>query len=127
MYLIESDLYRFDDFELQPSRRVVLRAGVKLPLAPKTFEVLLCLVRNSGRVVLKEELFKTVWPDSFIEESNLTQHIFWLRKALADKSGSIVTIPGRGYEFIGNAIAIDENALQEPEAAPIAFSIRHAI
>jgi DNA-binding winged helix-turn-helix (wHTH) protein/tetratricopeptide (TPR) repeat protein len=110
MLLTSSELYRFDEFELQPSRRILTKDGVRVPLAPKTFEVLLCLVRNAGRVVLKEELFKTVWPDSFIEESNLTQHIFWLRKALGDKARYIVTIPGRGYEFAGPVHAVSEAA-----------------
>jgi len=112
MLLIASGLYRFDDFELQPSRRVLMRNGERVALAPKTFEVLLCLVQHSGRVVLKEELFKTVWPDAFIEDSNLTQHIFWLRKALADKSGYIVTIPGRGYEFTGRVETVPDEDSQ---------------
>ncbi|HEY0784422.1 MAG TPA: winged helix-turn-helix domain-containing protein, partial [Acidobacteriaceae bacterium] len=74
MSLVIHDLYRFDDFELQPSRRVLLRGAARVPVARKTFEVLLCLVRNAGRVVLKEELFEAVWPGSFVEEGNLTQH-----------------------------------------------------
>jgi DNA-binding winged helix-turn-helix (wHTH) protein len=86
MSLISRDLYRFDDFELQPFRRTLLRGGEKVALAPKTFEVFVCLVSRAGEVVLKEELFKEVWPESFVEESNLTQHIFWIRKALADKA-----------------------------------------
>jgi eukaryotic-like serine/threonine-protein kinase len=116
MALISRDLYRFDDFELQPSRRVLLRGTGKIPIAPKTFEVLLCLVANAGRVVLKEELLKTVWPESFVEESNLTQHIFWLRKALADKAGYIETIPGRGYEFTGSVQIVTE--AEQPAKGP---------
>lgn len=116
MALISRDLYRFDDFELQPSRRALLRGSEKIAIAPKTFEVLLCLVINAGRVVLKEELLKTVWPESFVEESNLTQHIFWLRKALADKAGYIETIPGRGYEFTGRVQIIPE--AEQPAKGP---------
>jgi DNA-binding winged helix-turn-helix (wHTH) protein/tetratricopeptide (TPR) repeat protein len=124
MSLIGQDLYRFDDFELQPSRRALLRDGVKVPIAPKSFEVLLCLVKNAGRVVLKDELLSTVWPESFVEESNLTQHIFWLRKALADKSGYIETIPGRGYEFTG-AVQIVTTELANATSQPaISFTIR---
>jgi DNA-binding winged helix-turn-helix (wHTH) protein/tetratricopeptide (TPR) repeat protein len=117
MLLGNNDLFRFDDFELQPSRRVLLRGGQRIAVAPKTFEVLLCLVRDAGRVVLKEQIFKTVWPESFIEEGNLTQHIFWLRKALGDKAGYIVTIPGRGYEFTGVVQVVPEMAAG-PQAAP---------
>jgi DNA-binding winged helix-turn-helix (wHTH) protein/tetratricopeptide (TPR) repeat protein len=93
------NLFRFDEFELHPARRSLTRAGDKIPLAPKTFDVLAFLVANAGRVVLKEELLKAVWPESFVEDSNLTQHIFWLRKALTDRSYYVVTIPGRGYQF----------------------------
>jgi len=71
MSLISRDLYRFDDFELQPFRRTLLRGGEKVALAPKTFEVFVCLVSRAGEVVLKEELLKEVWPESFVEESTL--------------------------------------------------------
>jgi DNA-binding winged helix-turn-helix (wHTH) protein/tetratricopeptide (TPR) repeat protein len=127
----KKDLYRFDDFELQPSRRTLLRAGEKIAIAPKTFEVLLCLVERAGHVVLKEELLKAVWPESFVEESNLTQHIFWLRKALAGKAGYITTIPGRGYEFTGEVQAVSETAVAMPSQTPaqpvIGFRIQHSI
>ena len=106
---ISNHLYRFDDFELQPSRRVLLRGNQRLAVAPKTFEVLLCLVRNPGRVVMKEEIFQTVWPDSFVEEGNLTQHISWLRKVLTDKAEYIQTITGRGYEFTGRVEILPES------------------
>ena len=92
-------LYRFDEFELLPSRRTFARNGVPVPLSSKTFEVLAYLVANPGRVVTKDELLKAVWPEAFVEEGNLSQQIFILRKALADRSGCIVTIPGRGYQF----------------------------
>ncbi|HTW78364.1 MAG TPA: winged helix-turn-helix domain-containing protein [Terracidiphilus sp.] len=93
------DAYRFDEFELSRSRRTLLRNGQPVSLLPKTFEVLSYLVENPGRVVSKEELLKTAWPESFVEENNLTQHISLLRKALGDRSGFVVTIPGRGYQF----------------------------
>ena len=99
MPLSFKDLYRFDEFELDPSRRSFVRNGTPVLISPKAFEVLAYLVSNPGRVVIKEELLKAVWPDSFVEESNLTQHISWLRKALTDRSDYIVTVPGRGYQF----------------------------
>ena len=92
-------LYRFGEFELNPSGRVFKRNGAPVLISPRAFEVLICLVTNAGRLVTKEELLKAVWPDSFVEESNLTQHISLLRKALGDKSHYIVTVPGRGYQF----------------------------
>ncbi len=102
-----NDAYRFDEFELRRSRRTLLRNGQPVSLLPKTFEVLSYLVENPGRVVSKEELLKTAWPESFVEENNLTQHISLLRKALGDRSGFIVTIPGRGYQFTAEVVSGD--------------------
>jgi DNA-binding winged helix-turn-helix (wHTH) protein/predicted Zn-dependent protease len=82
--------------------RVLMRDQETITLPPKAFETLLVLVQHSERVVLKDDLMKTLWPDTFVEESNLTQHIFQLRKALGDKAHDadyIVTVPGRGYRF----------------------------
>jgi len=99
MQLTGNSLYRFDDFELDVTKRTFARQGQRVTLSPKAFEVLTFLVAHPGRVVTKEELMKAVWPESFVEESNLAQHISWLRKALGDKAELIVTIPGRGYQF----------------------------
>ena len=106
-------LYRFDGFELSPSGRAFLRNGKPVAVSPKAFEVLTYLVINPGRVVTKDELLKAVWPDSFVEESNLAQHISWLRKALGDKSNYIVTVPGRGYQFTAKV-----QAESPPESFP---------
>jgi len=131
MLLQSNHLYRFDEFELQPSRRALLRGGERVPVAPKSFEVLLCLVQHSGRVVLKEEILETVWPGAFVEEGNLTQHIFWLRKALGDKSGYIVTIPGRGYEFTGIVEILPDSAggpqQQRSSQPPISFTLEETV
>ncbi len=97
-----NDFYQFGEYELKVRTRTVLYRGTAVPFEPKTFEVLLYLVANAGRVVTKEELLKAVWPDSFVEESNLTQHVFRLRKALRPQEGEeqyIVTVPGQGYQF----------------------------
>jgi len=104
MSLSIRELYRFQEFELNPARRTLLRNGCLVQISPKAFDVLVYLVSNHGRVVLKDELMKAVWPDSFVEDSNLTQHVSWLRKALADQSDFIVTIPGRGYQFTGEVL-----------------------
>jgi DNA-binding winged helix-turn-helix (wHTH) protein len=99
MSLTSKRIYQFGDFELRVSARVLARDGKPVPLGSKAFEVLTCLVMNAGEVVTKDELLKTVWPESFVEEGNLSQHIFALRKALGDRATFIVTIPGRGYQF----------------------------
>jgi eukaryotic-like serine/threonine-protein kinase len=117
-----SDLYLFDAFVLDPSRRALLRDGVPVSLSPKAFEILSYFVMNPGRVVTKEELFKAVWPDSFVEESNLAQQISWLRKALGDKADSIVTVPRRGYQFVLQV----EAHLAVPAAALVSAPEQHS-
>src|SRR5271167_3400634 len=101
MSLVAQRNYRFDDFELKVSSRALFRQGQEIGVGSKAFEVLVCLVGNAGKVVTKDELIKTVWPDSFVDESNLAHHVFALRKALGDRSAFIKTIPGRGYQFTG--------------------------
>jgi DNA-binding winged helix-turn-helix (wHTH) protein len=88
-----NDLYRFGEYELKVRTRTVSYRGTSVPFEPKTFEVLLHLVANAGRVVTKEELLKAVWPDSFVEESNLTQHVFRLRKVLRPQEMSRTSLP----------------------------------
>ena len=104
MGLKSRTLYRFDAFELDPSRRVLSRDGSPVLLTPKAFDVLSYLVLNPGRVVSKEELLKAIWPDSFVEEGNLAQYISTLRKALGDKPSLIATVPGRGYQFAAQVL-----------------------
>src|SRR4051812_12023462 len=96
--------YEFNPFLLDARERVLFREKEREPvdLTPKVFDILLELVQNSGRIVEKKELMEKVWPDSFVEESNLTQHISTLRKKLAqpERGRFIMTVPGRGYRFI---------------------------
>lgn len=113
MSLSAGGVYRFDEFELNPAQRSLTRNGISLWISPRTFEVLLCFVANPGRVVTKDELLKSVWPESFVEEGNLTQHVFALRKALGDRAGCIVTIPGRGYQFTAQV-----QTVPQPEVSP---------
>jgi DNA-binding winged helix-turn-helix (wHTH) protein len=82
-------------------------------------ETLIVLVENRGRVVSKDELMKTLWPDSFVEESNLSQNIFVLRKALGDSQEKryILTVPGRGYQFIEIVREIGEQQDKEVSVA----------
>jgi len=91
-------LYEFGAFRLDPQRRVLLRGKEPVGLTPKALETLLVLVENRDRVVSKDELMKMLWPDSFVEESNLSQNIFVLRKALGDSAHDrryILTVPVR--------------------------------
>jgi len=94
--------YEFGPYLLDTIQHVLLKEGRTVALTPKTFDTLLLLVQNSGRMLSKEELMKTLWPDSFVEESNLTQQVSTIRRALGDSPGDphfIVTVPGRGYRF----------------------------
>jgi TolB-like protein/DNA-binding winged helix-turn-helix (wHTH) protein len=105
------EFYEFGPFRLDPGKRLLLRDNKPVPLQLKAFETLLLLVRNSEQVVLKDELMKALWPDTFVEESNLAQNIFVLRKTLGETPGDhryIVTIPGRGYSFAGKARIVSE-------------------
>src|SRR6202045_1804687 len=100
-----SNFYRFGQFVLDPGRRTLSRADSPVSLTPKAFDVLLFLVRNPNRLVTKEELLQAVWGDTFVEEGNLTQYIYYLRKALGDNSEDarlIVTIARKGYQFTGD-------------------------
>ena len=78
------NLYEFGEFRLDALSRVLLYQLKPVPLTPKAFEMLLVLVRSGGQIVTKDELMKAVWPDRFVEESNLTQTVFMLRKALGE-------------------------------------------
>ena len=81
MPLIGQVFYRFGPFLLDPADRLISRDGVPLTLTPKVFDTLLCLVRNCGRVLSKDELLSQVWPDTFVEEVNVAVNISTLRKA----------------------------------------------
>src|SRR6266702_4561646 len=98
-------LYRFGDYTVDPDERVLLRNGMPAPLTPKVFDTLLILVENSCRLVKKAELMNRLWPDSFVEDANLTFNIQQLRKSLGDnarKPQYIETVPRRGYRFIAD-------------------------
>ena len=95
-------LYGFGPFRVDPEKELLLREDQAVPIAPKAFQVLLVFMRNSKQVVSKDDLLKTIWPDTFVEEANLSRNIFLLRKALGESAQDhqyIVTVPGRGYRF----------------------------
>ena len=102
MSSLTSNLYEFGEFRLDAQSRVLRRGGTAVSLTPKAFDVLLLLVQNAGRIVTKDELMKAVWRDSFVEESNLTQTIFMVRKALDETSDRryIINVQGQGYRFV---------------------------
>jgi eukaryotic-like serine/threonine-protein kinase len=115
---IVNDIYEFSEFRLDVQKRILRRGQNLVPLTPKAFEVLLVLIQKSGQIIAKDELMNAAWPDSFVEESNLTQTVFVLRKALGETRDQpyILTVPGRGYRFI--APVIKPEPAKEPNAAP---------
>jgi DNA-binding winged helix-turn-helix (wHTH) protein/TolB-like protein len=97
--------YEFGPFRLDTAERRLLRDGAVIPLTAKVLDTLLVLVQNRGHTLGKDELLQKVWPDTFVEEGNLTQNIFVLRKALGEHASDtryIETIPRRGYRFIAD-------------------------
>jgi eukaryotic-like serine/threonine-protein kinase len=100
--MVATRAYEFGPYRLETGSRRLLRSGEPVSLTPKAFETLLALVERRDRVVEKAELMKIVWPDSFVEEANLSQTIFVLRKTLGDDINGrpfIDTAPRRGYRF----------------------------
>ena len=95
--------YRFAEFTLDPARAALLRDGEEIPLRQRTFEVLTHLVRNSGRLVSKQELFEAVWRDVAVTDDSLVQCLVEIRKALGDEQHRVRTVRGRGYLFEGAA------------------------
>lgn len=95
-------VYRFGPFELQAADHVLTRAGRRVALSPKAFDVLRLLVERQGHVVGKRELLDALWPDTFVEEANLSVQVAAARKALGtDGAGLIETVAKRGYRFAG--------------------------
>jgi eukaryotic-like serine/threonine-protein kinase len=122
-------LYEFGPFRIDPEHRQLLRENQPVPLQPKAFDILLALVENAGKVVLKDDLMKRVWPDTFVEEANLSQHIFVLRKTLGDTIEDkryILTVPGRGYQLAetARAVSVEEEERREDKEEQIVVASR---
>jgi eukaryotic-like serine/threonine-protein kinase len=99
------ELYEFGPFRVDPEKQVLQRDGEFVPLQPKTFQILLVLIRHNQELVTKDDLMKAVWPDTFVEEANLSRNIFMLRKALGENAPEqryIITVPGQGYRLAEN-------------------------
>lgn len=104
--------WEFDRFTLLPEMRLLKSDGTSVPLMSKAFDTLVFLVEHRDRVVTKDELLKAVWPDVIVEEGNLTQQIFLIRKALGDTAQQpryIVTVPGHGYRFTARVNIVPES------------------
>ena len=113
--------YEFLNLRLDPRARTLSKDGELLPTTAKVLDTLLLLVRNAGQVVTKDEFFRTVWPGTVVEESNLSQNVFILRKLLGEKESGqkiILTHTGTGYSFLPAVKVINEVPVSENTRAP---------
>jgi DNA-binding winged helix-turn-helix (wHTH) protein len=111
-------LLEFGPFRIDPEQRLLWRDQQPVALSPKAFDLLLVLIERAGQVVLKNDLMKMLWPDTFVEEANLGQHVFLLRKALGERSQDhtyILTVPGRGYRFAQKVREVPQEATEQDE------------
>ncbi|MDQ3821023.1 MAG: transcriptional regulator, partial [Acidobacteriota bacterium] len=123
-----SHFFDFGPFSLNIRERQLLREGEAIQLSPKVFDTLVVLVENAGHVLTKDELLGKLWPDSFVEESSLTQNISILRKALGEDTTNpryIETIPKRGYRFIADMT--ERNEAETGEGAPVQGGVSEAV
>lgn len=114
-------VYEFGEFRLDARKRLLWRAGAHVRLAPRVFETLLFLVEHHDTVLDKERLMEAVWPDSIVEENNLTQNISALRRVFGETPGShhyIVTVPGRGYRFVADVKMREAHSGPPPRRIP---------
>src|SRR5215218_4777108 len=110
--------YEFGPYRLDPSERVLTRSGETILLTPTATRILLVLVANAGQLVERDVLLQEVWPDTFVEESNLTQNIFTLRRALGDERAGpryIETVTRRGYRFVGSVRVVSQDGNHNSE------------
>ncbi len=123
---IGRDLYEFGSFRVDPAKQLVLHQGEPVPLTPKAFQLLLVLVQHRNEIVSKDDLMKAVWPDTFVEETNLSRNIFALRKALGETEQNrfIITAPGRGYRFSEHVRLVSEPELTNVAASHSKVQVR---
>jgi DNA-binding winged helix-turn-helix (wHTH) protein/TolB-like protein/Flp pilus assembly protein TadD len=119
----KNHIYEFGDYRVDVGRRLLLRVrgeGEPVPLTPKVFDTLLYLVEHPGTVLDKDALMAAIWPDTEVEENNLSQNIYTLRRVLGEDRGEhryIVTVPGRGYRFVADVTTLAGGGREEAEIA----------
>ena len=111
-------LYEFGPYRLDSVNRLLLRSGEPIPLKARAVDTLFLLLDRAGEVVEKEELMARLWPDSFVEEGNLTQNIYVLRKTMPE-ADFIETIPRRGYRFTAQVRTWEEPFVEAPSPVPV--------
>ncbi len=124
MSMKAAEIFQFGEFQIDAGARTLRREKAIVTLNFRAFDVLLYLVQNPGRVLTRDELLKNAWPDAFVDEHSLAQSISVLRRALEEKPGDnsyIVTLPGRGYQFVAPVQVVAPTTLAiAPDAATAA-------
>jgi DNA-binding winged helix-turn-helix (wHTH) protein len=118
---VPATVHEFGSFRLDATERLLLRGGQPVPLTPKAFDLLVYLVNHAGRLISKQELIAALWPNTFVEEANLTFTISALRKALGDGQNGeqfIQTVPTRGYRFVAPVTAVNTPPVGDATQAP---------
>ena len=118
----QNHIYEFGPFHLDAVERLLLRDGTVVPLTPRVFDLLLVLVERHGHLLEKDELMKTVWRDTVVEEANLSANVSILRKALGENGQHFIeTMPKRGYRFVAEVrqISAEQAEGNEPAARNI--------
>ncbi|MFZ0760247.1 MAG: winged helix-turn-helix domain-containing protein [Candidatus Sulfotelmatobacter sp.] len=121
MSMKAGEIFQFGEFQVDAGARTLRRKTAIVTLNFRSFDVLLYLVQNPGKVLTRDELLKNAWPDAFVDEHSLAQSISVLRRALEEKPGDnsfIVTLPGRGYQFVSPVeVLTPENLAVVPDSA----------
>jgi TolB-like protein/DNA-binding winged helix-turn-helix (wHTH) protein/tetratricopeptide (TPR) repeat protein len=103
-------VYEFGDFRLDPRHRVLVRLdGRRIDMTAKAFDALLYLVERAGTVVTRDELMKSLWPRTVVEDNGLTKLIAAVRRAVGPPE-CIMTLQGRGYQFVADVRIAQEHA-----------------
>src|ERR1700689_4598750 len=123
MSMTPQGIYQFGKLRMDALARTLRREEETVTLNRRAFDVLLYFAQNPGKVLTRDELLKNVWPDTYVDEHSLAQSISVLRRALDEKPGDnsyIVTLPGRGYQFVAPVRALaPENLALVPDAATV--------
>jgi DNA-binding winged helix-turn-helix (wHTH) protein len=116
-----SAVYEFDSFRVDAGKRLLWNGGEPQAVTPKVFDTLVCLVKNAGETISKDDLMAAIWPDTVVEENNLNKNISALRQLLGEKPGEhrfIATVPGKGYRFVASVVERSDNGIQNIDVVP---------
>ena len=119
---LSEQCFQVGEFFLDPANRLLRHGEAPVSLSPKAFDALVYLVRNPGRLLTRDELIHALWPDSYVEEGNLSVHIFQVRRALgaaADGKAYIQTVPKKGYRFNAEVKVVDRPRYGDEVPLPI--------